>query len=77
MILTTALSQKFFYLHPRIPERLESFPGLKQPYLVRQRFLREADSFSEATSHCEAPKLMRQPDLHCNSIIVSEVTPLT
>ena len=28
MVATTALSQKFFDLYPRIPERLELFPGL-------------------------------------------------
>ena len=30
MVATTALSQKFFDLYPRIPERLELFPGLAQ-----------------------------------------------
>ena len=28
MVATTALSQKFFDLYPRIPERQELFPGL-------------------------------------------------
>ena len=28
MVASTALSQKFFDLYPRIPERLELFPGL-------------------------------------------------
>ena len=28
MVATTALSQKFFDMYPRIPERLELFPGL-------------------------------------------------
>ena len=32
MVANTALSQKFFDLYPRIPERLELFPGLDWKY---------------------------------------------
>ena len=35
MVATTALSQKFFDLYPRIPERLELFPGLTATALTQ------------------------------------------
>ena len=72
MVATTALSQKYFNLYPRIPERLELFPGLTYARTLETHLQRWVGPTQKLIPKCYSKKLNGAYNFYFQNFIFME-----